>query len=94
MYRYEDRDCGETHDCETLKEALEAANENLIYYRKDASDSYEWSTSVESVLIGRVECDGSVTPLYCATYVGTDEEGYDVQMLPVPEEVVLEALAI
>jgi gamma-glutamylcysteine synthetase len=85
MFRYEDRECGESHDCATLEEALEAASESLTYYRKDAVETSEWSTGVEGVVVGCVENGDRVTPLFCATYVGNDEEGYDVQMLPVPE---------
>jgi hypothetical protein len=84
MFRYEDRDCGEIHDCETLEEAMAAANESLTFYRQDAVDNTEWSSGVEGVRVSRVESGGVVVPIFCATYVGTEEEGYDVQMLPVP----------
>jgi hypothetical protein len=87
MFRYEDCECGESHDCETLEEAMAAANESLTHYRRDAAEISEWSTGVEGVLIGRVEKGDVVTPLFCATYVGDEEEGYDVKMLPVPEGV-------
>lgn len=94
MLRYEDRYCGETHDCETLEEALEAANESLTFYRKDAVDSSEWSSGVEGIVISHVESDGTATPLYRATYVGTEEDGYDVEILPMPESEFSSALAI
>ncbi|TLX15924.1 hypothetical protein [Rhizobium sp. MHM7A] len=87
MFRYEDRECGESHDCDTLEEAMAAANESLTYYRQDAVEISEWSTGVEGVRVSRVEKDDVVIPLFCATYVGNEDEGYDVQMLPVPEGV-------
>jgi len=85
MFRYEDRECGESHDCDTLEEALAAANESLTFYRQDAVEMSEWSTGVEGVLVSRVEHGDVIVPLFCATYVGNDEDGYDVRMLPVPE---------
>lgn len=85
MFRFEDRECGESHDCETLEEAMEAANESLAFYRQDAVEMSEWSTGVDGVIVSRVEQGEVVIPLFCATYVGNDEVGYDVQMLPVPE---------
>ncbi|MCS4089092.1 hypothetical protein [Rhizobium sp. BK176] len=82
-----DRLSGERAEVDTLEEALTIGEEWLADHRNEAQHDGEWLNDVEDLTVGLVadsgdEEDDIVT--HRATFVGTDEEGFDCTILPVP----------
>lgn len=85
-----DRLAGERVVSETLDEALAISEEWLADYRKEANHDGEWLNDVEDLTVGIAadtgeEDDDVVT--HRATFIGTDGEGFDCAILPVPAPV-------
>jgi hypothetical protein len=85
-----DRLAGERVVTDTQDEALAVAEDFLKEYRKEADNDGEWMNDVEDLTVGMVadtgdEDDDIVT--HRATFVGTENEGFDCAILPVPAPV-------
>jgi hypothetical protein len=85
-----DRLSGERAVVDTLDEALSIGDEWLDDHRKEAHHDGEWLSDVEDLTVGFVadtgdEDDDVVT--HRATFIGTEDEGFDCAILPVPTAV-------
>ncbi|MBY3158399.1 hypothetical protein HFO56_39560 [Rhizobium laguerreae] len=82
-----DRLAGERVVTDTLDEAIAVAEEFLKDHREAANFDGEWLNDVEDLTVGTVsetgdEDDDIVT--HRATFIGSEKEGFDCAILPVP----------